>query len=79
MPKSRSRQRERRRAYVPQPQKKRRKASPKWFGFLILGLMGLGVAIIVANYMRGDSAQNLWLFTGLALVAVGFGLATQWR
>jgi hypothetical protein len=41
--------------------------------------MGVGVAIIVWNYMRGDSADPTILFFGLGLIAVGFGLATQWR
>jgi hypothetical protein len=29
--------------------------------------------------MRGDSADPKLLFVGLGLIAVGFGLATQWR
>jgi hypothetical protein len=84
MPKSRSRQKEKRRPYAAPPPKKKRKESRPWFGWLILGVMALGVAIIVLNYMglmlgdHGD-AQNYWLWVGLALIAVGFGLATQLR
>jgi hypothetical protein len=41
--------------------------------------MAVGVAIIVWNYMRGDSADPTILFVGLGLIAVGFALATRWR
>jgi hypothetical protein len=81
MPKSRSRQRARRRAYAAPPPKKRPKASPRWYGFLVLGLMLVGVAMIVLNYMGvmpGDTRQ-LWLWLGLGFIAAGFVAATQWR
>ncbi|HSL15948.1 MAG TPA: cell division protein CrgA [Actinomycetota bacterium] len=81
MPESRSRQkqRQRRRPYVPQAQPKRRKASPRWFGVVVLGVMAVGVGLIIWNYFRGDQAQNLYLWIGLGLIGTGFGLATQWR
>jgi len=81
MPKSRSRQKEKRRPYVPAPQKKKRKPSPRWFGWLVLGVMAVGVILIVGNYMGlvpgGTSQLYLWL--GLGLIGTGFGLATQLR
>jgi hypothetical protein len=43
--------------------------------------MGLGVLVIVLNYMGlvpGDT-QQLYLWLGLGLIAVGFALATQLR
>jgi hypothetical protein len=69
---------------VPPPPKKKRKPSPRWFGFLILGLMGVGVATIVLNYMgllpgTEFGARNSYLWLGLGLIALGFGGATQWR
>jgi uncharacterized membrane protein len=81
MPESRGRQkqRQRRRPYAPHPQPKRRKASPRWFGVLVLGLMAIGVGVIVWNYMRPEGAQNVFLFSGLGVIALGFALATQWR
>jgi hypothetical protein len=51
---------------------------------LILGLMGVGVAMIVLNYMgllpgTEFGARNLYLWLGLGLIALGFAGATQWR
>ncbi|MGZ5292211.1 MAG: cell division protein CrgA [Actinomycetota bacterium] len=78
MPRSRTRQK-RTRPYAAPPPKKRPKPSPAWYGYLVLGLILSGVAVIVWNYMRGDSAENLWLWTGLGVIAVGFVAATRWR
>jgi hypothetical protein len=64
---------------VPAKAQRKRRASPRWYGYVTLGFMILGVAVIVWNYMRGDSANPTYLFGGLALIAVGFGFATQWR
>jgi LPXTG-motif cell wall-anchored protein len=69
--------------YTPPP-KKKAKPSPKWFGILILGVMGVGIAMIVGNYMglipgTGGEASQVYLFAGLGAIALGFILATQWR
>ena len=79
MPKSKSK----RNRYIPPPRKKK-KPSPRWFGVLILGVMALGVLTIVTNYMglipgTNGTANQLYLFGGLGLIAVGFLLSTQWR
>jgi len=79
VPKSRSK----RRRYTPPPRKKH-KPSPTWFGGLILGIMGLGIAIIVLNYMgllpgTGGTAKQGLLFVGLGAIAIGFMLATRWH
>ena len=84
MPESRGRQKQRRRPYVQQPTKRKPKPSPKWFGFLIIGLMAAGVIVIVLNYMglmpgTEFGARNLYLWLGLGLIALGFAGATQWR
>jgi hypothetical protein len=54
-------------------------ASPRWFGWLIVAVFGLGVAVIVLNYMDVLPTSQLWLWVGLALIAGGFGLSTQLR
>jgi multisubunit Na+/H+ antiporter MnhB subunit len=85
VPKSKSK----RRRYQP-PARKKPKPSPRWFGALILSFMGLGVAVIVLNYLNlmpftGTAifshltTKNWPLFTGLGLIAAGFLLATQYR
>lgn len=79
MPRSKSK----RVRYQPPP-KKNPKPSPRWFGPMILALMFVGVAVIVLNYMQlfpgtSQGAKNVWLWTGLGLIAVGFLGATRWR
>jgi LPXTG-motif cell wall-anchored protein len=79
MPRSKAK----RRRYQPPPQKKP-KPSPRWFGVLILFFMFAGVIVIVLNYLglipgTGNQATNVYLFSGLGLIALGFLLATQWR
>jgi hypothetical protein len=66
------------------PPKNKAKPSPKWFGALILVTFGLGVAMIVLNYLgvlpgTHGNASNLYLFGGLGVIALGFMLSTQWR
>ncbi len=81
MPRSKSRQRGNRRPYAAPPPRKKPKSSPSWYGFLVLGLMVVGVAMIVLNYMGlipGGTAP-VWLWVGLAFIAAGFVAATQWR
>ncbi|MCA1833471.1 MAG: cell division protein CrgA [Actinomycetota bacterium] len=76
MPKSKSK----RRRYQPPP-KPKPKPSPKWYGPVILFLMGAGVLVIVLNYMdlMPGPTSNTWLWTGLGAIAVGFVGATQLR
>jgi hypothetical protein len=79
VPKSKSK----RNRYIPPPPKKR-KPSPRWFGWLILAVMGVGVLTIVANYMglipgTNGTASQIYLFAGLGAIALGFLLSTQWR
>jgi len=89
MPKSKSRNKAKSRSasqrYQLHPDRKQKhKPSSKWYGGLILGLMGLGVVIIVTNYMQvlpGTSlgAKPLYLFIGLGMILVGFVGTTRWR
>lgn len=79
MPRSKAK----RRRYQPPPRKKP-KPSPKWYGALVLSLMGVGVVMIVLNYLgllpwEHGQASNVYLFTGLGMIAVGFLMSTGWR
>lgn len=78
MPKSKSK----RSQYQPPPAPKP-KPSPRWFGPMILVFLFAGVILIVLNYLSlipwADAAQNMYLWIGLGLIAVGFGAATRWR
>jgi hypothetical protein len=79
MPKSKSK----RRTYQPPP-KPKPKPSPRWLGVTVITVLLAGVAVIVLNYLGIDqllpgAPRNLYLWVGLGAIAVGFGLATQWR
>jgi hypothetical protein len=43
--------------------------------------MAIGVAMIILNYMNllPGSPSQLWLWSGLGLIALGFLAATRWR
>ncbi len=79
MPRSKSK----RRRYQPPP-KPKPKASPRWLGVTILTVLLAGLAVIVLNYLGIEqllpgAPRNLYLWSGLGAIALGFGLATQWR
>jgi hypothetical protein len=80
MPESRQRHKRSARRYQLEPQKKApSRSSPRWFGPVVLGIMALGVAVIVWNYLRGDTASNGVLFIGMGLIAAGFLGTSFWR
>jgi hypothetical protein len=67
--------------YTP-PTPKSKKASPMWVPIIMFTCLGLGVVIILANYvglMPGGDASNWYLLIGLALITAGFLTATQYR
>ena len=79
MPKSRSRSQSSKQRYQlgPTPKKERQKPSPRWYPPLVLGLMGLGVLVIVTNYMgilpfTQHQTKPIALLVGLAMIGVGF-------
>jgi hypothetical protein len=80
MPESRSRKRRTGRRYHVEPQRKRRaKHSPRWYGPLVLGVIGVGVVVVVSNYLRGDAATNGVLWAGLGIIGIGFVGLTFWK
>ena len=63
------------------------KVSPWWVPALIFGMLGIGVVIIIFNYVEllptwgflPDGTSNVWLLVGLALILSGIIVATQWH
>ncbi len=94
MPESRSRSKQKKKGYTPPPPRRKpgRKASPKWYVFLIVGVMAVGVAMIVGNYMglmpgtrvvtagvTNVNAKPLYMWIGLGCIGLGFLGSTRWR
>lgn len=80
MPESRSRKKRANQRYQIEPQRKKRSnASPRWYGPVVLSVIGLGVVVVVWNYLRGDFATNGVLWTGLGIIGVGFVGLTFWK
>jgi LPXTG-motif cell wall-anchored protein len=56
--------------------------SSRWVPALMFTFLGLGMAMIVTNYLNllpGDDPSNWYLLGGLGLITVGFVVATRWR
>ncbi len=55
--------------------------SPTWYVVLMFGLMGVGMLIILANYINvlPGGTSNTYLLIGLAGIAVGFGMTLDYR
>jgi hypothetical protein len=65
--------------YTP-PIPKSKKSSPRWWGGLVFGLIGVGVLVIVLNYMELIwGASSVLLFVGLGFILAGIIAATSWR
>lgn len=66
--------------YTP-PVRREVKVSPRWVPILMFALLGIGVAVIILNYLGvlpGES-DNRYLLLGLAAITGGFVTATQYR
>ena len=76
MPRSRSKRQRRQPPPRPKPKK-----SPQWVGALFFTLLGVGVLVIVGNYVQifGGETSNFRLWYGLGLVAAAFVVATRWH
>jgi hypothetical protein len=55
--------------------------SPRWFGWLILGLLVLGIVVITLNYLSvlPGSTSAWYLAVGLLSMFSGFYLATRYK
>ncbi len=57
------------------------RSSPWWVPALVLAFMGLGVIVIVLNYLSAlpASPTNWYLLGGLGCIIAGFLVATRWH
>jgi Cell division protein CrgA len=84
MPVSRGRKKAKNRP-APPPKKvdpvKAKGPSPVWYVALMFGLMGLGVIVIIINYVGvlPGGTDNRYLIAGLGAIAVGFGMTLNYR
>jgi hypothetical protein len=75
VPKSRSK----RSTYIP-PKPPKPKPSPRWVAPLGVGLIGLGIVLILLNYVVASfPGGNVNIIIGFVLMAVGLGALSQWR
>jgi hypothetical protein len=86
MPKSRSRNRGTDKRYQLEPDRKSRArtSSPRWYAPLVLAVMGLGVVVIVLNYIgimpfTHNQTEPMFLLIGLGMIGLGFLGTTRIR
>jgi len=55
--------------------------SPRWFGWLLVTLLGFGVLVITLNYLQvlPGSVSSWYLVAGLISMFAAFYLATRYR
>ena len=67
--------------YTP-PVPKSEKVSPRWVPIVMFTSLGLGMLVILANYVSllpGDEPSNMYLLLGLFFITAGFITATKYH
>lgn len=67
--------------YTP-PIPRSEKVSPIWVPIVMFACLGLGMVIIISNYVNllpGPDPSNVYLVAGLVLITVGFITATRFH
>ena len=67
--------------YTP-PVPRSEKVSPKWVPIVMFTSLGLGMLVILANYVSllpGNEPSNMYLLLGLVLITTGFITATKYH
>ena len=67
--------------YTP-PVPRADKVSPRWVPIVMFTSLGLGMLVILANYVSllpGGEPSNLYLLLGLVLITIGFVTATKYH
>ena len=65
--------------YTP-PVPRSEKVSPRWVPVVMFASLGLGMLVILANYVSllpGDEPSNMYLLLGLVFITIGFITATK--
>ena len=68
--------------YTPPVTRKQDLPSPMWVPVMMFALLGLGILVIVLNYVSllpGGEVNNWYLVLGLVLILGGIITATQFR
>jgi len=80
MPKSKGRRRPSR-VDEPPPIPDSAKVSPTWYAVLMFGLMGVGVLVIILNYIGivPGGQQSMYLYLGLAAIGAGFMMTLNYH
>ena len=67
--------------YTP-PIPKSEKVSARWVPIVMFASLGLGMLVILANYVSllpGNGPSNMYLLAGLVLITIGFVTATKFH
>ena len=67
--------------YTP-PVPRSEKVSPRWVPIVMFASLGLGMLVILANYVSllpGGEPSNMYLLLGLFLITTGFVTATKYH
>ena len=67
--------------YTP-PVPRSEKVSPRWVPIVMFGSLGLGMLVILANYVSllpGGEPSNMYLLLGLVFITIGFISATKFH
>lgn len=83
MPESKGRKKAKKRPPPPPPKESAAKKgpSPTWYVATMFALMGLGIVVILLNYIDlvPGGRNNFWLIGGLAGIGVGFLMTLDFR
>jgi hypothetical protein len=61
------------------PAPKRKQPSPRWYVITMFASMGLGVLLVILNYVFTDIFGGWGLWVGLVGLAAGFMMTTNYR
>jgi hypothetical protein len=68
------------RRYTP-PITKQQRHSPRWYPFVLIGLLVFGLLVIIANYshLTPGGTKNWYLVLGIGSIMAGLVMSTYYR